>query len=264
MCTAIAIWNYCWDAAKVVPGIHVFADLGFEAVSLNPGQFHQGGSRVLPEVGKALLERGLAATVHGRVGMAPDLMREMIDAIGESLRVFSLDSRKTEDSRGVLHDAGRIRSALEELQELTSGTDIRLAVEDFPLDREALEFFGEELGDVYRHRRTGILVDVGHMHIRMRNSDYFSEMSVEEYFRRLPLTPVEVHLHDNDGRRDQHGHFGFGDVPFGEVAAALAAIDFGGISTIEIAPGFHGSTPEDSRPEAERSLREWRRLNGEV
>lgn len=64
------------------------------------------------------------------------------------------------------------------------------------------------------------------------------------------------------GDRDSRGHLGFGNLPFEEVAAGLKAIGFDGISTIEIAPSFHGSTPAASRPHARDSLARWRGLFG--
>jgi len=189
--------------------------------------------------------------------MDPQIMKNMVHAMGERLSVFSLDSAMRHDSRGALHDAKRIEAALSCLQELTQGTDVSLAIEDFPLDVPALEYFAADLGVVYEHPRTGILIDVGHMHVRMSGSEYFSGMSVAEYFRRLPLPLVEVHLHDNNGERDQHGHFGFGSVPFPDIAAALKGMAFDGVCTIEIAPTFHGRTPQESKEDAMQSLEHW-------
>jgi sugar phosphate isomerase/epimerase len=71
---------------------------------------------------------------------------------------------------------------------------------------------------------------------------------------------VEIHLHDNDGTKDQHGHFGFGSVDFREVAGALKALCFDGVCTIEVAPPLHGSTAEQSRKKAVQSLHAWQRL----
>ncbi|MFH1707917.1 MAG: TIM barrel protein, partial [Planctomycetota bacterium] len=122
--------------------------------------------------------------------------------------------------------------------------------------------FKKELGRVYDHPRTGILVDVGHMHMRMTQSDYFSGMTVADYLDRLPLPLVELHLHDNHGDKDEHGHFGLGTVPFADIAAWVKAHTYDGECTIEIAPTFHGSTPELSRPKAVESLRRWKELLG--
>jgi sugar phosphate isomerase/epimerase len=85
-------------------------------------------------------------------------------------------------------------------------------------------------------------------------------MSVADYIGRLPLPIVEVHLHDNNGQKDEHGHFGLGNIDFGEVAAALKSVGFDGVSTIEIAPSFHGSTPAESKPRARESLERWKAI----
>jgi hypothetical protein len=47
---------------------------------------------------------------------------------------------------------------------------------------------------------------------------------------------------------------------FDAVAAALKVIAFDGVCTIEIAPKFHSSTPEESKPRALESLATWKRL----
>ena len=182
---AIAIWNYCWDAAKVPESIHDFAENGFDAISFNPKQFVGDSVRHLPAVIESLQSRNLKATMHGTVSMDTQSMKTMVDAMGEQLGVFSLDSIMSKDSRGSLHDAKRIAAALSRLQDLTRGTEVLLAIEDFPLDAAALEYFKADLGPVFDHPRTGILVDVGHMHMRMNGSEYFGGISVAEYFRRL-------------------------------------------------------------------------------
>lgn len=260
MTNAIAIWNYCWEPSGLPDWISEFAVHGFETISFNPGQFAGDALEHLPAAVDALREHDLTATVHGSVKMETPMMESLIQAMGDRLRAFTMDSAMCEDSRGRLHDAGRIAGALSFLQDLTKGTGIWLAIEDFPLDAFALEHFQGGLGKVYEHPRTGILIDVGHMHMRLHGSAYFSELSVVEYFERLPCPLVEVHLHDNNGKKDQHGHFGFGTVPFDEVASALKSIEFAGVCTIEIAPRFHCSTPEESKGKAVESLHSWRAL----
>lgn len=260
---ATAIWNYCWNPAGLEGWIDEFAGFGYDTISLNPGQFAGLAPADVERVGAMLRARKLAATIHGTCDMDPQMMRVMIEGIGDCLLAFTMDSSKQEDSRGTLHNGRRIAEALSHLQKLTAGTDVLVGVEDFPLDSMALEHFSSELGDAYRHPRTGMLVDVGHMHMRMKRSAYFSGMSVRDYFARLPCRIVEVHLHDNSGERDEHGHLGMGSVRFDEVASALREIGFDGVCTIEIAPGFHGSTPEESKPRAQESLLMWRKLLSE-
>jgi len=260
MNTAIAIWNYCWKAEDVSSWIHEFADRGFDTISFHPNQFGGDSAGRLSEVVDTLQSRKLRATVHGCVSMDTQIMKNIVQAMGDRLSVFSLDSAMRQDTRGWQHDAKRIKAALSFLQELTQGTDIFLAVEDFPLDTHALQYFSKDLGEVYENPQTGILVDVGHMHMRMQGHDYFRGMTVADYFRGLPVRLVEVHLHDNNGERDQHAHFGFGSVPFTDIASALKQMHFGGVCTVEIAPAFHDRTPQDSKLDAIRSLEQWLKL----
>lgn len=257
---AVAIWNYCWNPAGIEDWILEFADGGFDTISLNPGQFTGCSVADVSRVGGILQRRGLGATVHGTCAMGEENMKLMIAGLGDTLRVFTMDPSKGEDSRGLLHNASKAAAALACVQDLTAGTDVLLGIEDFPLDALAVEQFADELGDVYRHPRTGILVDVGHMHLRRTGAEYFRSMSVEDYFARLPYRIVEIHVHDNSGSRDEHGHLGMGTVPFADVAQGLRKTGFAGVSTIEIAPGFHGSTADESKPRAFESLWTWRSL----
>ena len=105
-----------------------------------------------------------------------------------------------------------------------------------------------------------MLVDVGHMNLRLHSEGYFHGITPGEYFARIPVPILEVHLHDNKGDDDRHGHIGFGDVDFTAVARGLRATGFDGISTIEICPLFHGSKPPESRPRVRESLDTWRKL----
>jgi sugar phosphate isomerase/epimerase len=95
------------------------------------------------------------------------------------------------------------------------------------------------------------------MNLRMAQEDYFAT-DVGDYISRLPLPIIEVHVHDNRGDRDSHEPLGAGDTPFPAVAGALMAVGFDGVSTIEIAPSFHGSTPGASKPHLQRTLETWR------
>lgn len=255
---AIAIWNYCWNAKELPGWVLEFADHGFDTISFHPKQFAGPSAGHLPAVVETLRERDLRATVHGSCAMERGLFEGLIEAMGDRLLAITLDSAMREDSRGRLHDATRIAGALSDLQRLTAGTTVDLAVEDFPLDALARQYFAAELGQVYEQPRTGILIDVGHMHMRMTGSEYFRPRTVSDYFHGLPCRLVEVHLHDNNGEKDQHGHFGSGSVPFDAVAQALRDLAFDGVCTIEIAPGFHGSTPAESKGRAAESLARWR------
>ena len=170
-----------------------------------------------------------------------------------------MDARMKSESRGVFYDVKGMSAVFEEIS--NSSYEVRFAVEDFPLDEKALSFYEDGLVRLVKNPRFGILVDLGHMNMRLQkeNSD-FKGMSISQYLSGVPLRIIEVHIHDNMGDKDSHGHLGFGNLDFSEVANALETVGFEGVSTIEIAPSFHGSTPEQSKPLAKESLETWRGL----
>ena len=53
-------------------------------------------------------------------------------------------------------------------------------------------------------------------------------------FRQLPMKLRELHVSDNKGRKDEHREVGYGNLPLADVAAAVKAIGFDGIVTVEI------------------------------
>lgn len=72
----------------------------------------------------------------------------------------------------------------------------------------------------------GHCFDVGHFRL-------FSKVSMEEWFRRLGKRIVEVHIHDNNGGRDEHLPPGDGDIDFERFFALLRTHSNDVIHTIE-------------------------------
>lgn len=255
---AIAIWGFCWEAPEIPAAMRVFAEYGFDTVSFHPDQLLGAPEGDKAAVTGVLEELDLAATVHGSCTMGREAMGSLVDLFGPRLAAFTMDAAKTKSSLGNTFDARQNARALRDIQELTDGMDTVLAVEDFPLDGAAWDFFKEDLGDVYEHPRTGILVDVGHLHIRL-NTEYYAGKLVQDYFSDLPVRLVELHLHDNDGVKDLHAPFGTGTLPFPEVARAVRSIGFDGISTVEVCPRMHGAENEAPPHLAREALDAWRK-----
>lgn len=257
---ATAIWNYAEAHIPLTDLVRDFADFGYDTISFLPWQFINCESSQAQDVVKLMDERGLAATVHGNFDTPLDDAHRIIDLLGDRLLAMTFDAAMRPSSLGTVFDSARMAQHVQSLLDMTPHANFRLAVEDYPLDALALGFHREHLGELIQCERYGMLVDVGHMNMRLRAGGYFEGQSVMDYFRRLPLPVVEVHLHDNSGPKDEHGHFGLGNIDFGQVAGALKAIGFQGISTIEIAPAFHGSNPAESRPRSKDSLDAWKWL----
>jgi sugar phosphate isomerase/epimerase len=152
----------------------------------------------------------------------------------------------------------RMTALLMGLEELGRRTNLKFAVEDFPLDNLAIDYYSRDLRPLLDCSRYGILVDIGHMNLRRTGEAYFRAFTVGQYIERIPRPIFEVHVHDNNGRQDEHKPLGEGNIDFAAIAAALKAIGFDGVSTIETAPSLHGRTPADDLPTVQPSLEQWR------
>jgi sugar phosphate isomerase/epimerase len=253
----VAVWNWVEPGQSLSALVRELAGMGFDVMSFLPGQLlslSQAQARALLAV---LDGYRLPATVHGTCDLEPDMIEHTVTLLGRRLLAFTLDPLQRTDSRGTLYAVNAMVALLQTIRDSTRGTRVRFGIEDFPLDSLALDYYREELEPVLESPRFGILLDVGHMNLRMGQEDYFAT-DVGDYISRLPLPIVEVHVHDNGGERDSHEPLGAGDIPFPAVAGALMAVGFDGVSTIEIEPSFHGSTPAASKSHLRRTFEVWR------
>ncbi len=257
---ATAIWNYVTDEGALPTLINEFADFGYDTISFTTALLNRLDDQCLRDVAATVRARGLMVTVHGNFELSLEQVARCLEPFAYRLLCVTFDAALCPPPDQSRHDAARMAPLLRELLALTAGWGPRVAVEDFPLQRSVLEAYHAELAPLLDDPRYGILVDVGHMHIRLTQESYYAGVDVAEYLRRVPLPVVEVHLHDNQGVSDQHGYFGMGTVRFDLVAQALKHIGFAGVSTIEIAPRMHGADPDRSKHHAAAALRQWREL----
>ena len=80
--------------------------------------------------------------------------------------------------------------------------------------------------------RVGVLFDLGHAHIALSRG-WCGQRDVAEFVRALPAPIVEMHLHDNAGRRDEHRMPGEGTADVANALAALREVGFRGPVTLE-------------------------------
>lgn len=257
---AISTWNFHPPDVPLAGLIDRFAAMGFDTMSFLPRQLLGLDGGAWRDLRAVMDGRPLTATVHGKFDLTAQDVRRIVEMLGERLLCLTFDAAKAADSRGQFFDAARMAALLRHVEQASRGSNLRFGVEDFPLDRRALDHYRRDLGDLGDCPRLGMLIDVGHMHMRRTGEPYFSALSVQQYVEAAPLPIIEVHLHDNAGQKDSHGHFGFGTICFPDVAAALAKAGFDGVSTVEIAPAFYGLTAEQAMPHAAESLAVWRRL----
>jgi len=80
---------------------------------------------------------------------------------------------------------------------------------------------------------------------------------VEAYLKGIPWEIVELHVHSNDGSRDQHAPPYAPNADLPTAARVLREIGFTGVSTIELVPAWCGMPPEEIMPACRRSLEYW-------
>lgn len=257
----IAVWNFLEPNVPLPALVDEFAGMGFDAVSFSSGQFPKTESAEWREVGALLRERGMIATIHNSFQVPVRDIVAAVACLDGSVAAVTFDAAMAVESRGRLYDWQCMGPALVELEGLTRDRAVQFGVEDFPLDQAALDFYADSIPPaVLDSPRLGMLVDLGHLHLRISQDAYFSALTPEAYLGRAALPVMEVHVHDNNGDKDTHGPIGLGDASFAAMARGLRALGFDGVSTIEIAPSFHGSTPAKSKPLAAESLATWREL----
>jgi len=257
---AVAIWNYASADTPLAATVDEFANFGYDTISFTTAHLIRLPAEVVRDAAQVIEDRDLMVTMHGNFEPTIQQVAGCIEPFAERLLCLSCDAAMVSEPRGRLYDTETMAPFLGEVLSMTEGTRTRVAIEDFPLDQSAVDAYREDLAPLMEDPRYGILIDVGHMNMRLTQERYFAGMSEADYLAGPPLPIVEVHLHDNDGQRDQHGHFGMGTVRFGAVAQALKAVGFDGVSTVEIAPGLHGADPRATKHHAADALRQWREL----
>ena len=256
---AIASWDFLLEGVPLARQIEWFADRGYDAVSFDPPRqpdLLEAGP--LGEVTAVVRDRDLTVTLHGSFLIEPATVCVLAGRFGERLLNVTMNAPARPDSRGDLVDAGRVAARLEEIERATRGTDICFGTEDVPRDRLALEFYREAFEPLLACPRFGIIIDLGHMNMWLRTQEYYRGVSPSRYLADVPVPIIEVHVHDNCGRRDSHRPLGAGNLAVDEAAGALRRRGFDRVSTIEISPSSHGATVPESLPAAVESLRIWR------
>jgi sugar phosphate isomerase/epimerase len=253
----IAIWNFDTGRPPAELG-ETFAQMGFDALSLHPFQLERMTDAEARDLARLAERRDLLLTVHGSVDMPADTPAKAARWFGDRLACFTIDPVMTADSRGRWYDMPRIAAALRTLRDATADLPTRFGAEDVPIDDAAWEFFADDLAELANDPRFGLLVDLGHMHLRRTGSPYFARLSPAEYVTASPAPLIEVHVSDNDGRKDLHLRPGAGSAPLADAAHALAGAGWNGIATVETAPSLHGGTAEQELPHAAETLRLWK------
>jgi len=259
----LAVWNFADSDGSLVGFVEEFADQGFDTMSFSSGQFARVEDGEWKAVSKLLADRAMSATVHSSFDVDLARLMEVVGFLGDATRCITFDPAMRQDSRGHLFDWARMAQFMLRVREALAGAEVALAVEDCPLDQQALDYYADDIpGRLHCDPLWGVLIDVGHMNIRVSTVPYFRERGPQEYIAGVPRPIVEVHLHDNPGDRDSHEAIGTGTTDFAATAQGLRDVGFHGVSTIEIAPSLHDGDRTAEKPLAAESLATWRELMG--
>lgn len=257
----IAIWNF--EGEKLGPKLRSFAEMGYAAASINNRALDSLSNDEESEAANVADEYDLALTFHGGLDQTPAIARaERIVRWHERtgrVACSSYDTPHVTVTEGVRRaDPEPILGILEEVLSVFAGTGISVLLEDCPIYPEQIPHL-QELKE--RHPHLGVLVDLGHMNLRLREPKHDPQPlrpgAVEAYLKGIPSEIVELHVHSNDGTKDQHAPPYAPNADMVTAARVLREIGFDGISTIELVPKWCGMPPEEIIPACRRSLEYW-------
>jgi len=261
MLFGVSSWAYMGEGCAAEAVVDELLDAGFTALSFSTSPLGRLAPSELAALAGHVCDRGAPVTLHGLASIERAELGRIVEPFLPVLRCVTCDPSWNAHPTGWQYAAGELARAAHRALVLTEGTGVRVGIEDFPINAEAVEHFRADLAPVLGDPRLGILIDIGHMHMRLSGRGYFAGMSVAEHLARVPLEIIEVHVHDNDGRGDQHAPLGSGTVDFAAVAAGLNAAGFAGVATIEIVPAQHGAQTVAARLAMARAcLQRWREV----
>jgi sugar phosphate isomerase/epimerase len=226
----VAIWNY---GGSELEHAEAFRRLGCDAVSWHGKTYGELTDGAYAELAEFISKSGMALTVHYKLPN-PEDAAECADFL-EKIRLMAERQAKTPILAGLTFDAWYGKKAmmpyLSEAIAAFRGSGVFLACEDFPLNARELELVSPLLapGDNY-----GLLIDLGHMNLRQTRAVRHAPEDFISAFEEMPLPIREVHLHDNNGEKDDHMYLGFGTLPLQAAARGLKTAGFDGIVTVEI------------------------------
>ncbi len=260
----IAIWNF--EGERLGPKLRSFAEMGYTAASINNRSLDSLSDEEESEAAGVAQECDLALTFHGGLLDTPAIARA--ERIARWHERTGRVANTSYDVPGVpvpgycnRKEPEQIFGVLEDVLSVMAGTGVRVLIEDCPLypsDAERMQGWTE------KHPHLGVLIDLGHMNLRLREPRHDPQPlrpgAIEAYLKGVPWKIEEVHVHSNDGTKDQHAPPYAPNADMVTAARVLREIGFQGISTIEFAPSWCGMAEEEIIPACRRSLEFWRDL----
>lgn len=255
MLQGLAIWHY--PHRTMVDNIRYFAALGLDSVSVHGAQFVNAiaDPATSDAIALAVRDTGVVFTVHYCLPRkhepeAVAVFEAGIYAIAAWQRAHGSIAVLSFDVPQPIRGGAGIGSYLDFVLKIVP--DCKVAVEDFGLNADERE----QIAHLKSDPRFGYLVDIGHLFIRLQGRNQsgktlFTHAPDEHPVCEAPDSSVfkaafeskehpifEMHLHNNDGVDDLHWFLEQGSMDVPAVAKALKEMGFGGVLTVESAPGF--------------------------
>ena len=120
---------------------------------------------------------------------------------------------------------------MSELLKTAKKYDVTICLENMPMVKFSIATPEKilEFVQLMNDKHFKICLDTGHVNV-------FKGLSIGDEVRRLGRSIAALHVHDNDGRTDQHRFPCFGKLDWQDFAAALHEIGFDGSFSLETAP----------------------------
>ncbi len=267
--TGIATWNY--REGSLAERIVRFARMGYNAVSLSAGDACALCRGSAPDVDKAIAEHDLAVAFHASFMEAgapipPERLLDEFDSYVRwnertgALHTVNYDAAMVKSETGeVEYNAEFMRPLLRKMLSMSNGAGFSVGVEDWPRNREQFE----DVSELTAYSHYGILIDLGHLNMRIREPDDADEFPVDaarRYLDRITLPINELHVHNNDGLKDRHAPPESGTADMAALAQMLRRKGARCISTIEIVPAWCGLNEQQGWDAAKRALEFWREV----
>jgi len=238
----VATWGI--EGGDIVAKVERFAELGFGAVSFYPPQFAEVDDRI-DDLSGVLDRLDIEMTFHLGVGAA-DAKDEAPDLEGQFALIARCQERSgrvrcatfdpgyfLESQTGKYFALDATVAALKLALGALSPHAIPVGIETWliSMQLEQLQEIQEGVGD----DRLGLLLDIGHLNIGLHTGE-LKAGSCEEYISQQPFRIIELHVHDNDGVKDEHWPLGKGNLDLGRMMSAIVQSGFDGVATVEVMP----------------------------
>lgn len=237
---AFTEWGIIADNSKAK--LEYFKSIGFEGVSfLN--RFLTSEDSLDPELLDFIRINNTTVIVHSAFGMdtsavgAIDYIREQIVAIkrwvektGIGIEMVNFDPGVNKNGFDLAETAKGINYAYSELNPL----NIKVGFENWVVNAKL-----EILYEIHKQmvsKDIGMLLDLGHLNI-VKTDILTDGMTFADYVKQIPFNIYELHIHDNNGKEDQHLPLGYGNAPVEELIDAVEQKGFDGFMTLEIVGG---------------------------